>query len=70
MNRGRRDADACAVGDTIDAWTVEAFEPDRRLRLAANLKLPGHGWLEFAVTPLDTGQRSMSFIAIVVGRTF
>jgi lipocalin len=59
MNRGRRDADACAVGDTIDGWTVEAFEPDRRLRLSANLKLPGHGWLEFAVTPLDTGQRSM-----------
>ena len=36
MNRGRRDADACAVGDTIDGWTVEAFEPDRRLRLSAN----------------------------------
>ena len=59
MNRGRRDADACAVGDAIDGWTVEAFEPDRRLRLSANLKLPGHGWLEFEVTPLDTGQRSM-----------
>jgi lipocalin/uncharacterized protein YbjT (DUF2867 family)/ligand-binding SRPBCC domain-containing protein len=59
MNRGRRDADACAVGDTIDGWTVEAFEPDRRLRLSADLKLPGHGWLEFEVTPLDTGQRSM-----------
>ena len=59
MNRGRRDADACAVGDTIDGWTVEAFEPDRRLRLSADLKLPGRGWLEFEVTPLDDGQRSM-----------
>ena len=59
MNRGRRDADACAVGDAIDGWTVDAFEPDRRLRLSANLKLPGHGWLEFEVTPLDAGQRSM-----------
>lgn len=59
MSRGRRDADACAVGDTIDGWTVDAFEPDRRLRLSADLKLPGHGWLDFEVTPLEDGQRSM-----------
>jgi uncharacterized protein YbjT (DUF2867 family) len=58
MGRGRRDPDACAVGDVIDGWTVEAYEPDRRLRLAADLKLPGHGWLEFEVTPLDGGRRS------------
>jgi uncharacterized protein YbjT (DUF2867 family)/ligand-binding SRPBCC domain-containing protein len=58
MSRGRRDADSCVVGDVIDGWTVEAYEPDRRLRLSANLKLPGHGWLEFEVTPLDGGTRS------------
>jgi uncharacterized protein YbjT (DUF2867 family) len=59
MSRGRRDADTCAVGDVIDGWTVDAYEPDRRLRLAANLKLPGRGWLEFEVTSLDGGRRSM-----------
>jgi hypothetical protein len=59
MGRGRRDPDACAVGDVIDGWTVEACEPDRRLRLSADLKLPGRGWLEFEVTPLDGGTRSM-----------
>jgi uncharacterized protein YbjT (DUF2867 family) len=59
MSRGRRDPDACAVGDPIDGWTIEAFEPERRLRLSADLKLPGHGWLDFEVTPLDGGQRSM-----------
>ena len=53
MHRGRRDSDGCAVGDVIDGWTVEAYEPDRRLRLSADLKLPGRGWLEFEVTPLD-----------------
>ncbi len=58
MGRGRRDRDACAVGDTIDSWTVEAYEPDRRLRLSADLKLPGRGWLDFEVTPLDGGRRS------------
>lgn len=59
MSRGRRDADACAVGDAIDGWTVETFEPDRRLRLSADLKLPGQGWLDFEVTPLAHEQRSM-----------
>jgi hypothetical protein len=59
MERGRRDPDACAVGDAIDGWSVEAYEPDRRLRLSADLKLPGRGWLEFEITPLAGGQRSM-----------
>ena len=56
MGRGRRDCDDCRVGDVIDGWRVEAYEPDRRLRLAADLKLPGRGWLEFEVTPLDGGR--------------
>ncbi|MCC7242630.1 MAG: DUF2867 domain-containing protein, partial [Acidobacteria bacterium] len=59
MGHGRPHPDTCAVGDTIDGWTVEAYEPDRLLRLAANLKLPGRGWLEFEVTPLDEGRRSL-----------
>lgn len=58
MRRGRRDPDACAVGDSIDGLTVVAYEPDRLLRLAVGLKLPGRGWLEFEVAPLDEGRRS------------
>jgi uncharacterized protein YbjT (DUF2867 family) len=58
MRRGRRDPDACAIGETIDGWTVESYEPDRRLRLLADMKLPGRGWLEFEVTPIDGGRRS------------
>jgi uncharacterized protein YbjT (DUF2867 family) len=58
MSRGRRDLDSCGVGDFIDGWTVDAYEPDRRLRLSADLKLPGRGWLEFEVTPLDGATRS------------
>jgi lipocalin/uncharacterized protein YbjT (DUF2867 family) len=59
MPRHRRDPDACVVGDVIDGWRVEAYEPDRLLRLAAGLKLPGRGWLEFRVTPLGDGARSL-----------
>jgi len=58
MNRGRRDPEQCAVGDVVDGWTVEAFEPDRLLRVAADMKLPGRGWLEFEVAPVDGGSRS------------
>jgi uncharacterized protein YndB with AHSA1/START domain len=59
MGRGRRDPENCALTDVIDGWTVEAYEPDRRLRLRADLKLPGSGWLEFQITPLDDGRRSL-----------
>ena len=47
--RGRRDHDQLAVGDFVDCWRVEAFEPDRRLLLALEMKQPGRGWLEFEV---------------------
>ena len=48
--RGRSSPVALRVGDTIDFWRVEVMEPDRRLRLAAEMKLPGRAWLEFEVT--------------------
>jgi len=59
MPRFRRDPDTCVVGDMIDGWRVEAYEPDRRLRLAAGFRLPGRGWLEFSLTPLHGGARSL-----------
>jgi len=59
MRRGRRDPENCGLTDVIDGWTIDAYEPDRRLRLRADLKLPGRGWLEFQVTPLDDGVRSI-----------
>ncbi len=58
MRRGRQDPDVCGAGDVIDGWTVEAFEPDRRLRLSSDWKLPGRGWLEFEVTPVENGKHS------------
>lgn len=49
LRRGRRDPDRLRVGDTIDFWRVEAFEPDRLLRLSAEMRLPGRAWLQFEV---------------------
>ena len=48
--RGRKHPDQIQVGDALDFWRVEAYEPDRRLMLYAEMKLPGRAWLEFEVT--------------------
>lgn len=55
VRRGRRDPEHLRVGDALDWWRVEAYEPDRRLRLFAEMKLPGRGWLEFDVRDVDGG---------------
>lgn len=54
VRRGRRDPDRLEVGDTLDWWRVEAIERPRRLRLAAEMKLPGRAWLEFEVEDRGT----------------
>lgn len=53
MSRGRRDPATLVEGDTLDCWQVEICNPPRRLRLAAEMKMPGRGWLEFEVVPRD-----------------
>jgi len=53
MSRGRRDPATLATGEFLDCWRVEVCEPPRRLRLAAEMKMPGRGWLEFEVVPRD-----------------
>lgn len=50
MRRGRRHAEQILVGDTVDCWRVESFEPGKRLLLAAEMKFPGRAWLQFEVT--------------------
>ena len=54
MRRGRRNAQTLAVGDALDFWRVEAFEPDRRLSLVAEMKVPGRAWLQFEVEPVGS----------------
>jgi uncharacterized protein YbjT (DUF2867 family) len=55
MRRGRRDPEQLRVGDSLDFWRVELYEPPRRLRLHAEMKLPGRAWLEFEVTSAERG---------------
>jgi uncharacterized protein YbjT (DUF2867 family)/tryptophan-rich sensory protein len=57
LRRGRRDSFDLRVGDPVDCWRVESLEPNHRLRLFAEMKLPGRAWLEFEVTPTESGSR-------------
>ncbi|MCX6552783.1 MAG: SDR family oxidoreductase [Acidobacteria bacterium] len=56
MRRGRRDPEWLRVGDPLDFWRVQAFEADRRLRLEAEMKVPGRAWLSFDIEPLAPHQ--------------
>lgn len=53
--RGRRSASDLRVGDAVDFWRVEAYEPDRLLRLRAEMRLPGYAWLQFEVVKDEEG---------------
>jgi len=46
LGRGRRDPKAVQAGDALDFWRVLAVEPDHRLKLVAEMKLPGEAVLE------------------------
>jgi uncharacterized protein YbjT (DUF2867 family) len=47
MRRGRPDPETPFPGSTLDFWRVESYQPGRRLRLFAEMKVPGRAWLEF-----------------------
>ena len=55
VRRGRWHPDDLAVGDAVDWWRVESYEPGRRVKFYAEMRLPGRAWLEFEVTPAPNG---------------
>lgn len=57
FRRGRRSPDEVRVGDALDFWRVETVEPDRLLRLRAEMKVPGRAWLQFMVEPEANSRR-------------
>ncbi len=57
MRRGRSHPTEVAVGDPIDFWRVEDFVEGRRLKLRAEMKVPGAATLTFDVEPTPEGCR-------------
>ena len=56
MRRGRRHLDNLRQGEALDFWRVEQVKPDQLLRLRAEMKLPGRGWLQFEANPQADGR--------------
>jgi hypothetical protein len=63
LSRGRRDPAVLSCGDPLDFWRVVAVDPDRRLSLRAEMKLPGEGGLEFLVEPSGPSECTVYLIA-------
>jgi hypothetical protein len=63
LRRGRRDPAALQVGDALDFWRVLEVDPPRRLRLLAEMKLPGEAMLEFRIDPAGTGQVELTMLS-------
>lgn len=68
MRRGRRHPVELRQGDAVDFWRVETVEPDRLLRLRAEMKVPGEAWLQFEARPVREGQTDLIQTAYFASR--
>ena len=55
LRRGRRHPEDLRKGEALDFWRVADVEPDHRLVLFAEMRLPGDAWLEFRVDDGEGG---------------
>ena len=55
LRRGRRHPTEIRKGDAVDFWRVADVVPDKRLELAAEMKVPGGAWLVWDVEQADGG---------------
>jgi len=58
--RGRAVEDRLELGDVVDYYTVDALLPGQMLRLRADLRAPGLGWMEWQVHPNPAGGVTLS----------
>lgn len=56
LSRGRRHGRDLKPGDALDFWRVVAVEPNKRLLLTAEMKLPGKAMLEFRIDEIGPGK--------------
>ena len=56
LRRGRRDPLTLRIGDSLDFWRVEELDRGVRLKLYAEMILPGKAWLEFSIAE-ENGKR-------------
>jgi len=60
---GRRHPTELRVGDALDFWRVLEVEPEKRLMLLAEMKLPGEAILDFSLTATPQGGTEIRQVA-------
>ncbi|MFA4904548.1 MAG: SDR family oxidoreductase [Desulfobaccales bacterium] len=60
LRRGRRHPTELQVGDALDFFRVLEIDPNRRLLLLAEMKLPGEATLEFRLSPIPDGSTELT----------
>ncbi len=70
MKRGRRHPQDVRPGDVVDFWRVEKVEAGRLLRLRAEMRMFGLGWLEFMAVPLGVGKTRLLLTAYYLPKGF
>jgi uncharacterized protein YbjT (DUF2867 family) len=63
LRRGRRHPSDLRVGDALDFWRVLVVEQNRRLRLLAEMKVPGEALLQFDVEERGPGRTALTLRA-------
>lgn len=61
---GRRSESELRIGDTVDSWRVEGFRQNEFLRLHAEMRLPGEGWLQFEALAHPSGGSTLRQTAL------
>ncbi len=61
-SRGRKSQTTLKIDDVIDFWRTEDIQPNKRLLLRAEMKLPGRAWLEFNIKN-EIDKRKLSIVA-------
>ncbi len=69
-NRGRRDACDLRLGECLDFWRGGDLQPDVRLLLFAQMRLPGRAWLEFVIWEGELIQTAYFYPSGVLGRLY
>jgi uncharacterized protein YbjT (DUF2867 family) len=70
LRRGRAHPHRLRRGEQLDFWRVEDIVPGQVLRLRAEMRLPGHAWLEMRASSRDDGRSQYVQRAVFVPRGF
>jgi len=65
LRRGRRHPTDLRVGDTVDFFKVTSIT-ENRLQLLAEMRVPGHAWLEWNVKKMENGDSLVTQQALFV----